>query len=246
MASASMAEVIAVANLKGGVGKSTIAVNLACSLRGPDRTAVVIDADSQGTSSFWSNIGSLPVELRAMPLEDEDERSGLLGRLARRRAVKDGRFAGAWLTDLKAVQANYVVIDCPPHVGLATRAAVWAADLVLVPVTASAADVSATKPALELIAEARSARRDKGPKCLLVPSRVDRSTATGRTIEAILKHLGEAVGPAICQRVAFADSVAFGQWIGDFAPNSPAHREMVDLAYTVRRVLREKPAHQDG
>jgi chromosome partitioning protein len=234
-----MAEIIAIANLKGGVGKSTIAVNLACSLRGPDRSAVVIDADSQGTSSFWSAIGSLPVQLRAMPLEDTDDRSWLK-LLRRRKAEMDGRDAAAWLAELRQIEAHYVVIDCPPHVGLATRAAVWAADLVLVPVTASAADVSATRPALELITRARAARGDKGPKCLLVPSRVDRSTATGRTIESILKHLGEPVGPAIGQRIAFADSVAFGQWIGDFAPNSPAHREMTDLAYTVRRVLREK------
>ena len=235
-----MAEIIAVANLKGGVGKSTIAVNLACCLRGPDRSAVVIDADSQGTSSFWSNIGGLPVSLRAMPLEDNDQH-GWLSRIKRRKAVQDGRLAQAWLAALRGIEADYLVIDCPPHVGLATRAAVWAANLVLVPVTASAADVSATRPALELIQEARAVRGDRGPKCLLVPSRIDRSTATGRTIESILKHLGEPVGPAIGQRVAFADSVAFGQWIGDFAPNSVAHREMIDLAYSVRRVLREKP-----
>lgn len=233
-----MGEIIAVANLKGGVGKSTIAVNLACALRGADRSAVVIDADSQGTSLFWSQQGSLPVETRAMPLEDDVHRSGWISRLMGRNGLPNGgRTSDDWIAEVRRIAADYVVIDCPPHVGTATRAAVWTADLVVVPVTAAAVDLAATRPALDLISRAREARADGGPKCLVVPSRVDRSTATGRTIKDILKHLGEPVGPSIGQRIAFADAVAFGQWIGDYAPQSAAHEEMLNLAYCVRRLI---------
>lgn len=236
-----MADIIAVANLKGGVGKSTIAVNLACALCGPDRSAVVIDADSQGTSLFWSQQGHLPVETRAMPLEDEYHRGGWISRLIGRNGMQHSdRTSDDWIAEVRQIAADYVVIDCPPHVGTATRAAVWTADLVVVPVTAAAVDLAATRPALDLIVRAREARRDGGPKCLLVPSRVDRSTATGRTIKDILKHLGEPVGPSIGQRIAFADAVAFGQWIGDYAPQSAAHEEMLNLAYCVRRVIAKK------
>ena len=242
-----MVEIIAVANLKGGVGKSTIAVNLACALLGADRKAVVIDADSQGTSTFWGSRGNLPVELRPMPLDDGEVKQGWFPRLRKRKAAVSGDAAAvAWIEELRGVDADYVVIDCPPHVGIATRAAVWAADLVLVPVTASAADVAATAPALDLITKARSERRDKGPACLLVPSKVDRSTATGRTIETILRHLGQPVGPAITQRIAFADAVAFGQWVGQYASGSPAHEEITNLAYRVRRELRELGKSRGG
>ena len=77
---------------------------------------------------------------------------------------------------------------------------------------------------------------------MIVPSRVDRSTSTGREIEKVLKRFGEQVGPALCSRVAFADSTAFGKWVGAYAPGSAAHREMHALVLAVRNKLtRIKP-----
>ena len=59
--------IISVCNLKGGVGKSTIAINLACALKYPGQSVVVVDSDSQGTSTRWASSGRLPVEVRRMP-----------------------------------------------------------------------------------------------------------------------------------------------------------------------------------
>ncbi|MEM7170182.1 MAG: ParA family protein [Pseudomonadota bacterium] len=232
-----MAAVVAVANLKGGVGKSTIAVNLACALTAGGDDSLVVDADTQGTSTFWKGQGQLPVRLTAMPLEDRAGSESWLSRLLPRGDEEDQTRVRKWKRELKSARASFVVVDCPPHVGLATRAAVSIADLVLVPVTGTAADVAATKPALQLVARARARRKDKGPRCLIIPSRVDRSTATGKVIEGILKSFGEAIGPAIAQRVAFADSVAFGTWIGEHAPDSPGHQEILNLAECVRVML---------
>ncbi len=231
-----MPQIIAVANLKGGVGKSTIAVNLASSLAADGASAAIIDADSQGTASFWEMQGHLPIAARAPPLEEAAER-GLISRLVSTEASRERVRIEDWKAALTGGGEDYLVIDCPPHVGLATRAALALADLVVVPVTASTADVAATAPALHLIRKARDQRPDKGPKCLIVPSKVDRSTATGRSIEIILKRFGETVGPAICQRVAFADSVAFGQWIGSYAKGSAADLEIRDLTAAVKRAL---------
>ena len=190
--------IIAVANLKGGVGKSTIAVNLACDLAGR-QSAVLVDADVQGTATEWASRGDLPVTVESMPLES-------------------GKEVAAWVERVLDIDAAHIVIDCPPHVGPATYAAVGIADIALVPVTPSGADLVATTQALSLVREVQEARHGDGPLCLLVPTKVDRRTAAGREIEAALKQFGEPVAPAVRQRTALVDCFGAGAWIGQYAP----------------------------
>lgn len=245
-----MAQYVAVANLKGGVGKSTIAVNLACALSSRSKRIVLVDADRQGTSTFWGSGGTLPVETWSLPLEDVGaHNAGWFSRVFTGAKSPEFERARRWLARLREIDAAYVVIDCPPHVGLATRAAITAADLTVVPVTGTAADLAATSPAMRLIREVRQTRYDGGPRCLVVPSRIDRATASGRKVELLLRQFGEPLGPVIGQRGAFADSVAFGQWVGDYAPNSRAYQEIASLALRVKRVLGQasrKQARQDA
>ncbi|MGH6916933.1 MAG: ParA family protein, partial [Geminicoccaceae bacterium] len=68
-----MGKLIAVGNLKGGTGKSTIAVNLACALRAADRTVALVDADPQGTATDWHAGGGLPVLVETLPLGSQRE-----------------------------------------------------------------------------------------------------------------------------------------------------------------------------
>jgi chromosome partitioning protein len=213
------AVVIAVVNLKGGCGKSTIAVNLACELASSGDSVLLVDNDSQGTSSYWLGRGSLPVRGEFMPLENHEDGERLV------RAVS-------------ARGEHYVILDAPAHVGAATEAAGRIADLVLIPVTASGVDLVATRAAVELIQKARAARRGSGPKCLIVPSKIDRRTDAGRHIEDELRSFGEAVGPAMHQRTAFVEAFGAGQWIGEFAPRSAAHFDISSLAIAVKRSLR--------
>jgi chromosome partitioning protein len=66
-----MGNLIAVGNLKGGTGKSTIAVNLACALAADGATVVLVDADAQGTVTDWHAGERLPVPVEALPLGGE-------------------------------------------------------------------------------------------------------------------------------------------------------------------------------
>src|SRR3974390_3401328 len=99
-----MPKFIAVANLKGGAGKSTIAVNLAGELCGKKHSVALVDADAQGTAAYWANAGRLPYPVEAMPFET-------------------ARDAKRWAPRVLEIEADYVVIDCSPHVGGATEAA---------------------------------------------------------------------------------------------------------------------------
>jgi chromosome partitioning protein len=211
--------VVAVVNLKGGCGKSTIAVNLACELASPRESVLLIDNDCQGTATQWMSQRKLPVAGEFMPLENEDDGERLV------RAIAAGT-------------QRYVVLDAPAHVTAATQAAGRIADLVLIPVTASGVDLSATESAVRLIQQARVNRRSAAPKCLIVPSKIDRRTDAGRQIVERLARFGEPVGPAIHQRTSFVEAFGAGEWIGQFAPESPAHYDIASLAVAVRRILR--------
>lgn len=217
-----VARIIAIGNLKGGTGKSTLAVNLACALACRKTKAVLVDADSQGTAVEWAARGRLPVAVEAMPFDpDPGQDAG----------------DGIWLravNDLAATN-DFVVLDLPPHLGASIVFALVAADLFVVPVTPSGADIKATTKAVDLLRQARAVRGNGKPGCLLVPSRVDRRTAAGKEIEAVLHDFGEPVAPAVGQRSAHVDAFTAGEWIGTYAPRTTAHDEIQALTAIIRR-----------
>lgn len=210
-----LVSIIAVVNLKGGVGKSTIAVNLACELASL-QSVVLVDADAQATATDWAARGDLPIGVEALPLDAE-------------------RDVRSWVDRILNIKADHIVIDCPAHIGPATIAATGLADLVLVPVTPSGADLSATDSMLSLVHKAQGVRADGGPLCLLVPNKVDRRTAAGREISAALKKFDEPVAPEIRERIALADAFGVGAWIGQYAPRNGARQDFRDLATAVKR-----------
>jgi chromosome partitioning protein len=213
-----MTRTIAVANLKGGVGKTTLAVNLACELAAGGAKVALIDADAQASAASWAANASLPIPVEAWPIDSASD-------------------APRWLERVRQVKTDYVVIDCPPHIGAATEAAVGWADLVLVPVGPSGLDLMATRSAMDLILKARELRK-VGPRALLIPSKVDARTAAAREIGTALKSFGEPIGPSIHQRISFADAVAAGAWIGTYAPDSEAHGDIRAVARKAKGTLK--------
>jgi chromosome partitioning protein len=218
---------IALVNVKGGSGKSTVGVNLACQLAGLDHlstdrwrgkhSVVLVDADAKGTAAKYCSGGHLPVSSERLPIED-------------------GKDIERWIQRILAIEVDFVVVDAPPHVDIVTKAIIGISDLVVVPCSADGVGLVAAAPMVELIRLVRSARSDGGPKCLFIPTRVNVRTAGAREIETALRKLGETVGPPIHQRDAFVDAAAAGRWIGDFAFNSAAHRDIKKLASVVLRL----------
>lgn len=215
---------IAVANLKGGVGKSTVTINLATCLHRAGHKVLIIDADSQGTCQSWAAVA-------AERKHDGPPVVGLSGPALRQH--------------LPVVGASFdvVLIDTPPRIGLEAKTAMLAADLVVMPVTPGAADVWALQETVAAIEEARMLRPELRARALL--NRADRTTLSKLAGQA-LGGLGVAVlGAPLSSRVAFGEATLAGQGVIDYASDSAAADEVRAMTTAVLAVFQEKDDVQE-
>jgi len=212
--------IIAVAGRKGGIGKSTIAGNLAGEFAAMGKTVVLLDADPQHSLVAWAAAGA-----------------GLLSTCVEK--VNDGN-PGELRAKVRAFEkhADIVLIDTPPGMPDTTFHAALVADLMLLPCGPSPLDLYALKDALAVSLKARAQRRSKKPRIRLVPSRVLHHTNLGRGLSTSLEAMGRKVLPPIGQRVVVAEAVASGLTVCEFAPGSAAQEEFGKLAKAVDKLLR--------
>jgi len=215
-----MGQIIASGNLKGGTGKTTIAVNLACALATRGLEVVLLDVDPQASACAWAQSGLLPIRVEAAPPIN------LTG-------------GGRWLaraTEL-AASVDALVIDLPPVIVPAIASAMMIVDLVLVPITPSAVDVSPTGQVLRMVRIARESRRDGGPKALLVPNRTDPAAEHHEATRAAADRLHERWAPPVRRHIDHVDAFALGSWTGRYAPSSEATADILALADAVEQTL---------
>jgi chromosome partitioning protein len=208
-----MGQIIACGNLKGGVGKTTLAVNLACALATRGHGIVLLDLDPQGSATAWAAAGRLPVEVEAAPSAG--------GHGSGRWPARAGELAGA---------GRLVILDLPPLLLPALASALMIADVILVPLTSSALDGLATKHTQRMIRTTRESRPGGKPRALLAPNRVDPELGQHPGAQAAPAEMAERWAPAVRQHVDHVAAVAAGQWTGEYAPNSPATHDIQALA----------------
>ena len=203
--------IIGVLNKKGGVGKTTIAINLAAVIAKARNRVLLVDADPQGSAMAWSAAREadpiFPVVGMAKPTLHRD-----LPELAR--------------------DYDVVVIDGAPRVNEIGRAAIMASDLVVIPVQPSPYDVWAASDVVELISEVRQFKQNL--QAVFVVNRKIVNTAIGRDVADALAEFGLRVCEAVlCQRVVYAQSAARGLAVVEAEPHSEAAREITRCAATI-------------
>lgn len=176
-------------NQKGGAGKSTAAVHLAHWLQRRGRSVHLVDLDPQGTSSFWLQASDLDIPYTYLAADSDV----VLEQLP---PLQD--------------QSDFVVVDGPAGLSDATRAVLLLADLALIPVQPSGADVRSAVDAVRLVLQARRIRGGK-PDARLFISRATRGTKLLAEARSVLSQFDGVplLNTAITQRQVVAD--AFGQ-----------------------------------
>lgn len=215
------AKVIGIIQVKGGAGRSTVSTNLAGELSKQGKT-VLIDCDMpQGTSASWYAVR---------------HQAGKAGDLISDTATSHREL----VSKVQQYQdAEFIVLDGPPRIAELTRATLVLADICLVPVGASAAEIWATGDILALIEEA-SKVKPINARMIWTRYRPNTRLAQGLT-ELAKKELGlQALGTSLGMRVSYMEALGDGLTVAELADPS-AKVEVKFLVNEVKQLLKVKP-----
>lgn len=246
-----MARVVSVANQKGGVGKTTTATNLAAGLALSGKKVLVVDLDPQ--SNATSGLGIEPAD-RSPGIYD-----ALIGRTPIRKIIRKtetgrlfiapasrdltgaevelvglagrGGYLKRFLAPL-APEYDYVVIDCPPSLGLLTVNALAASDQVLVVLQAEYYALEGLSQLLDTVA---AISRELNPRLVIggiLLTMIDRRTNLGHQVEMeVREHFGDQVFETVIPRnVRLAEAPSFGKTIFQYDIRSTGAASYLALA----------------
>lgn len=195
-------KVVACISQKGGVGKTTIAINLAVAAAQDGKQAVLFDLDPQQSAARWSRLRQTdnPVILSA--------HAPNLAEL-----IEKARSGGA----------DLVVIDTAPKSETASLTAAKLADLIIIPCQPSSLDIDAIGDTVQI------ARLAAKPAVIVLTNVKAQSSLTDMAADAIAGYGLPVSSVRLGSRVAFIKSLAEGQGILEFDPASTSAREIKQL-----------------
>ncbi|HIY83097.1 MAG TPA: AAA family ATPase [Candidatus Rubneribacter avistercoris] len=247
-------KVIAIINQKGGVGKSTTAIDLSAALGELGKQVLLVDLDPQGNASSGLGIEKSQVSncvydvlLNDVPIEDviiPDVYEGLdvvpatinlagaevelVSEMARENRLKDavGSLRGRY---------DYIFVDCPPSLGLLTVNALVAADKLLIPIQC---EFYALEGVTKLLDSMKRVKTRLNPTLdifgVLLTMYDGRTTLSRQVVSEVKNYFGKAVFSTLIPRtVKLSEAPSFGQPITQYDPMGKGAQSYTDLAKEV-------------
>ena len=195
--------IISFVNQKGGVGKTTTAINLGSRLVRKNHTVILLDLDPQGSAARWHAVeGNLAFDVIHQPTHVEP-------------------------SDLDKLSATYdfVIIDSPPTIDGITWKILGASNMVIIPVSPSSLDLWACTDTLKMIKEVQEKHPDLAARFLI--NRKIPGTRAGREIrQALAAFKTQIFNTELCQRVSYVDALKYGVSVMQYDPSSKAAVEV--------------------
>lgn len=235
--------VVALVNNKGGVGKTTTAVNLAAAIATARKKSLLIDLDSQASASLFLGVAkseltpsSADVLLERRPVQGaiRETHNLCLNLITGSRALANADLVLASAKGreyrlkaaLEPVRAkySYIILDCPPGMSLLTVNALVASDAYIIPVTPQYLALEGLVALVEAIDRVRESTTTGGTLLGVVLTLVDtRMKAAVEITEMIRSHYkGLVFNTEVRVSAKLAESPSFGQTIFEYAPSSAA------------------------
>jgi chromosome partitioning protein len=255
-----MAKIIAVTNQKGGVGKTTTCVNLAAALAETRRRVLLIDFDPQGHATMGSGVAKkdakptgCEVLLHEVPIEQAIRKaeagydllpanSDLTAAEVRLMPLPGREMRLKQLLAPLGATYHYVLIDCPPSLGVLTLNALTAADSVLIPVQCEFYALDGLTALLDTIKAVKASVNPALQIEGLLRTMFDVRNNLGNEVSTqLLKHFGDQVFRTIVPRnVRLAEAPSHGQPITQYDRESRGSVAYLGLAGEIIRHERER------
>jgi chromosome partitioning protein len=246
-----LSRVFSIANQKGGVGKTTTAINLAAALAANDFKVLVIDSDPQGNATtglgvtkdparpslYHVLLGDTPVEEAVVPTEFEglhliSADKNLIG--ANLELVDEPNREFRLRERLKQIREQYrfILIDCPPALDLLTLNALIASDAVLVPIQCEFFALEGISELMDTIERIKTSfQHGLEVEGILLTMYDDRTNLTRQVANDLTEFFGEKVFKTIIPRsIRLAEAPSFGKTILTYDPRSKGAESYIKLA----------------